>query len=54
VFLRHLDAFAQALGVENAPIVFDLAQVPWPSDELRDEFIKDLSGIDMKEVSMYA
>jgi hypothetical protein len=43
-FVDDLAAFTDALGVENAPIIFDLAQVPWPSDENRDEFIQALTG----------
>lgn len=52
-FVRHLAAFTQALGVENAPLVFSLAQAPWSGDEERDEFIKDFTGIDMKELNNY-
>ena len=52
-FIRHLAAFTQALGVENAPAVFSLASIGWKDDEQRDEFIKDFTGIDMREINNY-
>lgn len=52
-FLRHLAAFTQAFGVENAPMVFSMAQVPWPNDEVRNDFIKDMTGINFAELDMY-
>jgi hypothetical protein len=51
MFVRNLAAFTEALGVENAPTIVTLSTVPWPSDESRDEFIKALTGISMKEVN---
>jgi hypothetical protein len=53
VFLRNLDAFTQALGVENAPTILSLSELGWPDDQTRDEFIKDIAGIDMKELNSY-
>jgi hypothetical protein len=52
-FIRHLAAFTTALGVENAPAVFTFASAPWKDDEQRDEFIKDLTDLDMTEVNNY-
>ena len=52
-FLRNLAAFTDALGVENAPTIMFMAQTQWPSDESRNEFIKELTGIDMKELRTY-
>lgn len=52
-FIRHLAAFTQALGVENAPVIFSLAQAPWRDDDQRDDFIKDLTGMDMTEINNY-
>lgn len=52
-FIRHLAAFTQALGVENAPLVFTLAKAPWRDDDERDEFIKDFTGLDMRELNNY-
>lgn len=51
--LRNLETFTQALGVENAPIIVTLASVGWPDDETRNAFIKDLSGVDFKELNLY-
>ena len=44
MFIRNLAAFTDALGVENAGMVFSLSQVPWLDDNNRDEFIKYLTG----------
>ena len=52
-FIRHLAAFTQALGVENAPTIFSLAQIGWPDDQTRNAFIKDLTGVDFKEMDLY-
>lgn len=54
MFVRNLDAFTRALGVQNAPIVFALAQVPWPSDDERNQFIKDFTGVSISEKDSYA
>ena len=54
MFVRNLDAFTQALGVQNAPIVFALAQIPWPSDDDRNQFIQDLTGVSIVEKGSYA
>lgn len=50
---RNLAAFTEALGVENAPTIVYLSLVPWPTDEARNDFIKALTRIDMKEVNSY-
>jgi hypothetical protein len=47
MFVRNLDAFTNAFGVENAPIIVELSLVGWPDDATRDAFIKDLTGFDM-------
>lgn len=48
--IRHAAAFADALGVENAPVVLGLAFAPWESDEQRDQFIGYLTGRDARPV----
>lgn len=53
MFVRNLAAFTDALGVENAGMVFSLAQLPWRDDNDRDEFIKYLTGRSMKERLTY-
>lgn len=50
---RNLAAFTEALGIENAPTVVFLSMVPWPTDEARNDFIKNLTGISMKSVNAY-
>lgn len=52
-FIRNLAAFTDALGVENAPTIMFLSQVEWPSDDSRNEFIRELTNIDMKELRTY-
>lgn len=53
MLVRNLAAFTDALGVENAGMIFSLSQVPWPSDENRDEFIKFLTGTSIRERLSY-
>jgi hypothetical protein len=52
-FERHIAAFTDALGVENAPTIMYMSLVPWPNDEARNEFIKSLTGMDIKEMNSY-
>ena len=44
MFIKHLGAFTEALGIENAPTIVAFALVPWPSESDRDDFIRDLTG----------
>lgn len=53
MFIRSLAAFTEALGVENAPTVITFALLPWESDAQRNDFIKDLTGIDISEKNAY-
>lgn len=53
MFVRNLAAFTDALGIENAGAVFALSQIPWVSDENRDEFIKYLTGTSVRERLTY-
>lgn len=53
-FIRNLAAFAEALGIENAPTVFAFSTIPWVDDRQRNEFIKDLTNIDIKRLNTYA
>lgn len=53
MFMRNLAAFTDALGVENAPTVWYLSQVPWQSDEDRNEFIEALTGVSIKDRNTY-
>lgn len=53
MFDRNLAAFTEALGVENAPTIVYMSLVPWPSDEARNEFIKQLTGVDIRESNSY-
>lgn len=46
MFIDHLAAFSDALGVENAPTVVYLSMVPWPDLDTRDDFIMQLTGRD--------
>lgn len=51
MFARNLAAFTEALGVENAPMILSFSTLPWPSDENRDQFIKALTGLSMRDVN---
>lgn len=52
--MDNLDAFVKAFGVQNAPMIMAMAQVPWPSAEARNQFILDLTGVRMSEKDSYA
>jgi hypothetical protein len=52
MFIDNLDAFTEALGVENAPSVVYLSMVGWPSTEERDSFIRLLTNIDPGDVDV--
>jgi len=43
MFIKNLGAFADALGIENAPTIVYMSLVPWPSETERDEFILALT-----------
>lgn len=43
-FVDNVEAFAAALGPVHAPVVLDLAQVPWLTSVQRDEFVEALTG----------
>jgi len=47
MFVKNIAMFTEALGVENAPAIVHLSLIPWPDDNTRDMFIKDLTGYDM-------
>lgn len=53
MFIRNLAAFTDALGIENAGMIFTLSEVPWVSDENRDDFIKFLTGTSVRERLTY-
>lgn len=51
--VEDLDAFTRAFGVENAPMVVHFAMLPWASGAQRDQFIKDVTGINLAQVNAY-
>jgi len=53
MFVRNLDAFTQAFGVQHAPVIFALSNANWPSDEDRNEFIFNLTGVSVKAKGSY-
>jgi len=53
MFMRNLAAFTDALGVQHAPTIFALSQIPWPSDNDRNQFILDLTGVSIKTKGTY-
>lgn len=42
-FVKDITAFANALGYEYPGIVISLANIPWKSEQDRDEFIKNIT-----------
>lgn len=52
-FVDDLDAFTRAFGIENAPTVVYLSTLPWASSQQRDDFIKDVTGINLAQVNAY-
>lgn len=42
-FVNDVTAFADALGYDYPAIVISLANIPWESDQDRDDFIKHLT-----------
>lgn len=47
-FFDHLDKFGNSLGYENFAIAFSLSMVPWKSPTDRDNFIREITGQDVK------
>lgn len=45
MFIENVARFTEALGVEAAPAVIHFSLVAWPDSDTRDQFIKDLTGI---------
>ena len=53
MFIRTLAAFTEALGVQNAPTIVYLSTIPWDSDDQRNEFIRKLTGYDIRNTNTY-
>lgn len=53
MFVRNLAAFTDALGVQNAPTVVYMSLVPWPDDTARDQFIDQLTNVNMRDRLSY-
>lgn len=50
--IRNIAAFTEALGVENAALIFYLStRVPWADDDDRDDFIRDLTMKDPRRTA---
>lgn len=52
-FVDDLDAFTRAFGIENAPMVIHFSTLPWASNQQRDQFIQDMTGINFAQVNAY-
>lgn len=44
-FTDNIAAGVDALGLENAPIIWALAHVQWESPEERDQFMAEIGGM---------
>jgi hypothetical protein len=47
-FFDHLDKFGNSLGYENFGIAFTLSMIPWETTTDRDNFIREITGQDVK------
>lgn len=43
-FVDNIAAGVDALGLENAPVIWQLAHVQWASPQERDQFFAELGG----------
>lgn len=43
-FVDNVEAFANVLGPQRAPVIVDLAQIAWLTSEQRDDFLEALTG----------
>ena len=43
LFVKDVTAFVDALGYEYPGVVISLANIPWESEQDRDDFIKTLT-----------
>lgn len=51
--VRNIAAFTDALGVENAALIWYLSsRVPWPDDDNRNDFIRVLTGSDPRQQAL--
>jgi hypothetical protein len=41
-FVKNVTAFVDALGYEYPGVILSLANIPWESDQDRNDFIKNL------------
>mgnify|MGYP005725614275 CR=1 FL=1 len=50
--VRNLAAFTEAMGVENAALIWYLSnRVDWPTEDNRDDFIRVLTGSDPRRIA---
>jgi hypothetical protein len=42
-FIKDITAFVDALGYDYPGVVISLANIPWESDQDRDDFIKNIT-----------
>lgn len=48
--VRNIAAFTDALGVQNAALIWYLStRVQWPDDDNRNDFIRLLTGFDPRQ-----
>jgi hypothetical protein len=43
-FAKRLDKAISSIGLELAPMAFDIATVPWEYPSQLDEFLEDFTG----------
>lgn len=47
ILANNIAAFAEVLGTKYPALVIKLAQIPWATDEDRDNFIAEIANFDL-------
>jgi len=51
--VRNIAAFTEAMGVQNAALIWHLStRVMWPDDDNRDDFIRILTKQDLRRSAL--
>lgn len=53
LLVRNLAAFTEAMGLENAALIWHLSsRVAWPNEDSRDDFIRVVTGEDPRRKAL--
>lgn len=48
---NNIAAFTNVLGLDDLGVIWGLANVDWPSDQDRDEFIQAVSNLTVEDIN---